>query len=442
MLKEIRSARFAKLPDDWDIASLGECCDIINSSLSYSALSSKKIEQSPGSVKVMGVKVSDMNLPGNAIRFETANLVRYLPLEEAQNRAIPPKAIVFPKRVAAIATNKKRITTTWTVLDPNLIGVFPKDRITSDYLYFWSQTFDLPSITDPGPTPQLNKKDLIPVLIQFPSNFKDQSKITLLLSTVQRAIEQQEQLIALTMELKKALMHKLFTEGTRGEPQKETEIGLVPESWEVTPLGDFAKIGNGSTPKRSNKAYWDGGDIPWLTSGKIHEGIINGADEFVTTDALSECHLPLVKANSVLVAITGQGKTLGNSAVVTFDTCVSQHLAYITINADGIIPRFLLYYLQNNYENLRQLSVGAGSTKRALTCGILKQYLVPLPNVSEQMEILSAFELLDKKIETHKEENRLFQDLFQTLLNQLMTAQIRVNDIDLAELGLETEAQA
>ena len=47
------------------------------------------------------------------------------------------------------------------------------------------------------------------------------------------AIEQQERLIALTIELKKALLHKLFTEGLRGEPQKQTEIGPVPESWQA-----------------------------------------------------------------------------------------------------------------------------------------------------------------------------------------------------------------
>ena len=54
-------------------------------------------------------------------------------------------------------------------------------------------------------------------------------------STVQRAIEAQERIIQTTTELKKALMHKLFTEGLRHEPQKQTEIGPVPESWEVVP---------------------------------------------------------------------------------------------------------------------------------------------------------------------------------------------------------------
>ena len=63
-----------------------------------------------------------------------------------------------------------------------------------------------------------------------------------MLGLVQRAMEQQERLIALTTELKKALLHQLFTQGLRGEPQKQTEIGPVPESWEVVTLQDFAAL--------------------------------------------------------------------------------------------------------------------------------------------------------------------------------------------------------
>ena len=64
----------------------------------------------------------------------------------------------------------------------------------------------------------------------------EQRKIAGVLGVVQRAMEQQERLLALTAELKKALLHKLFTEGLRGEPQKQTEIGPVPESWEEARL--------------------------------------------------------------------------------------------------------------------------------------------------------------------------------------------------------------
>ena len=128
--------------------------------------------------------------------------------------------------------------------------VFSPNRELYDpkFYYFALLALDLPNRGYNRHFKLLKEKELpLPPL-------PEQKKIAHILSTVQRAIEAQERIIATTTELKKALMQKLFTEGLRGEPQKETEIGLVPESWEVVPLGSIAKVGNGSTPKRSNQA--------------------------------------------------------------------------------------------------------------------------------------------------------------------------------------------
>ena len=84
---------------------------------------------------------------------------------------------------------------------------------------------------------RLSKTVLGDRLIPLPS-LPEQKKIAHILSTVQQAIEAQERIIQITTELKKALMHKLFTEGLRNEPQKQTEIGPVPESWEVVIIQD------------------------------------------------------------------------------------------------------------------------------------------------------------------------------------------------------------
>jgi type I restriction enzyme S subunit len=169
----------------------------------------------------------------------------------------------------------------------------PRDgRILSEFINYWLRfSFDLQNLygvagasSTIAHLPEVQLKSLpIPV-----PPVSEQRKIAAVLGLVQRAIEQQERLIALTTELKKALLHKLFTEGLRGEPQKQTEIGPVPKSWEVMRLGSLAKVGNGSTPKRSNADYWRGGTIPWLNSTKIHELFITEANQFVTDLAVKE----------------------------------------------------------------------------------------------------------------------------------------------------------
>ena len=260
----------------------------------------------------------------------------------------------------------------------------------------------------------------------------EQKKIAHILSTVQRAIEAQERIIATTTELKRALMHKLFTEGLRNEPQKQTEIGLVPESWEVVEMGTLAKIGNGSTPKRTNKAYWEGGIIPWLNSTKIHDRFITEADQFVTAQAVKECHLPKVAKNSLLIAITGQGKTLGNSAITRIETCINQHLAYAQFYSTKILPDFVLWFMQTRYEYLRSIAHGGGSTKGALTCGFLKTLQIPIPPADEQREIIAVFQTIEDKQRLADCKKSALQDLFRTLLHELMTAKTRVHELDFA----------
>ena len=280
--------------------------------------------------------------------------------------------------------------------------------------------------------PNLSRSKLAELPMALPP-LPEQKKIAHILSTVQRAIEAQERIIQTTTELKKTLMHKLFTEGTRGEPQKQTEIGLIPESWEVVPLGSIAKIGNGSTPKRSNVGYWEYGNIPWLNSTKIHELFVTEADQFVTPLAIKECHLPRVAPNSLLIAITGQGKTLGNSAIVRFKTCINQHLAYAQFHSEKIMPDFVLWFMQTRYDFLRSIAQAGGSTKGALTCGYLKTHLIPIPEKNEQNEIVNIFGQLENKQKVITRKRAFLQDLFRTLLHNLMTAKIRVHDLNFQE---------
>lgn len=258
---------------------------------------------------------------------------------------------------------------------------------------------------------------------------------------VRCATQTEGTLIAALTELKRVTMESLFTRGTRREPQKETEIGRVPMSWDVVRLGSLGRIGNGSTPKKSVESYWDGGNFPWLTSAKVYDREIVAADRFVTEAALRECHLPQLEPGAVLIAITGQGKTLGHCAVLRTRATISQHLAYLATDQDQADPSFLRGYLETQYDYFRQVGVGGGSTKGALTCAFLRSLPVPLPpTIDEQREIVSILDAIDRKIDLHRRKRTVLDELFKALLHKLMTGEIRVRDLDLSALSETSSA--
>ena len=210
---------------------------------------------------------------------------------------------------------------------------------------------------------------------------------------IRRYVSAKRKLIALLEEEKQAVINRAATRGldpnVRLKPSGVEWLGDVPEHWEALRVGHFSKIGNGSTPSRGNAAYWTGGVHPWLNSSSVNQGAITRADQFVTDLALHECHLPRLRPGSVLVGITGQGKTRGMSAVLSIDATINQHMAFITPNAARVSPHYLHMCLTAAYSELRAISGSSGSTKAALTCEDIKRFMVVLPPRDEQERLLS-----------------------------------------------------
>ena len=211
---------------------------------------------------------------------------------------------------------------------------------------------------------------------------------------IDRFIRAKRKLIALLNEQKQAIIHRAVTRGLHPEvPLKPSGIpwlGDIPVHWDVWRISRFAKVGNGSTPSRSNMGFWTGGNYPWLNSSHVNRGFIDSTDQFVTTSALRQCHLPKVAAGSVLIAITGQGKTCGTSAVLGFEATINQHIAYITPRVPVVTANYLHLSLVAAYSTLRSISDDSGSTKGVLTCEDLKRFKLALPPIDEQGQLVDA----------------------------------------------------
>ena len=253
---------------------------------------------------------------------------------------------------------------------------------------------------------------------------------------IQRYVASKDRLIRLLEEQRHALVHQAVTRGldpnVRLKPSKVEWLGDVPEHWETLRVRHFSKVGNGCTPQRDNAAYWTEGVHPWLNSSSVNQGTITKADQFVTDLALSECHLPRLRPGSVLVGITGQGKTRGMSAVLCMDATINQHMAFITLKTGRVSSHYLHMYLTAAYSELRAISNSSGSTKDALTCEDIKHFMVVLPPRDEQERLLSEVrrELasVDNAVDLARRQIDLMNEYRTRLIADVVTGQLDVRE--------------
>ena len=284
---------------------------------------------------------------------------------------------------------------------------------------------------------KLTKAILTQLAIPLPP-LPEQKKIAHILSTVQRAIEAQERIIQTTSELKKALMHKLFTEGLpsidastgglRHEPQKQTEIGPVPESWEVVRIKATGTVVTGSTPSTKNPDFY-GGDYNLISPADLDNGkYVRSAHKTLTKAGFEECRR--VPRDSVLVGCIGN---VGKLGMVADDCSTTNQQINAIIPNSGFSPHFLYYALQLCRPRLEQAA--SKVTLPILNKSNFESFQIAAPERKEQEAIAGYLGILDQKLENAGQKTAQLQDLFRTLLHELMTAKTRVHELDLPTGG-------
>ena len=276
--------------------------------------------------------------------------------------------------------------------------------------------------------PAVRDSDILNEKIALPP-LAEQRKIAGVLGLVQRAMEQQERLIALTTELKKTLLHQLFTQGLRGEPQKQTEIGPVPESWKVVPLESIAKIERGKfTHRPRNEPRFYGGQTPFVQTGDVSscDGRIREYSQTLNEEGVLISKV--FPAGTILITIAAN---IGFSGILEFDSACPDSLIGLTPN-ERIDVEFLQHYLTTQQPVMDRLA--PRGTQKNINIQFLKPWLVPLPSSDEQSEIREALNAVDSKVRAARRKHAALTALFCTLLHQLMTAQTRVCALDLSKL--------
>lgn len=199
---------------------------------------------------------------------------------------------------------------------------------------------------------------------------------------------------------------------------KKTKLGWIPEDWEVILAGDISSVVTGGTPSKVKPEYWNNGNINWMNSSEVNKKYIYEVENKITKIGLDNSNTKILPINTIMIALNGQGKTRGTVAILKIESCCNQSLAGF-ICKEGTNYQFLFFFLQNMYDDLRNIT-GDGS-RTGLNLNILRKLKIILPPLKEQgkiAEILSAWddgiETLEKLIE-QKEilKNSLAQKCFR-----------------------------
>ena len=260
---------------------------------------------------------------------------------------------------------------------------------------------------------------------QMPAfTFCEQQGIADLLWLVHEAISQSEALVEETQVLKRAAMHTLFTRGLRGEAQKETEIGPVPGSWEVSTLGESARLERGRFMHRPrNEPRFYGGPTPFVQTGDVVKagGRIRDFTQTLNEDGVAISRV--FPAGTILITIAAN---IGFTGILCFDSACPDSLVAITPER-LVTSEFLEHYLHTQQEEMDRLA--PKGTQKNINIQFLRPWPVLVPPDDEQREIVAILDAIDRKIDLHRRKRVVLEELFKALLHKLMTGEIRVREL-------------
>jgi len=207
---------------------------------------------------------------------------------------------------------------------------------------------------------------------------------------------------------------------------KQTEVGVIPEEWEVSPLGALAETSSGTTPARAmHDRYFKNGSIAWVKTMDLTDSELFGTSECVTDLALKETCLRVYPAGTVLVAMYGGFQQIGRTGLLRTPASVNQAITAIQPKAERLVSEYLLGAL--NYRVDYWKSVASSSRKDPnISSQDIRNFPIACPRPPEQRAIATALSDVDALLGGLDRLIAKKRDLKQAAMQQLLTGQIRL----------------
>jgi len=424
-----RMTELGPLPEEWEVVRLGEVAE----KMKAGGTPRRSVKEYWGG-NIPFVLIEDMT-SCNLYLSKTKETITEEGLNSSSAWLVPPNTILLSMyaTIGETAINTIPVTTNQAIL-----AIIPKDNFDTVFGAYILKYNDQRLIMQNIQSTQKNVNKGIVDNFKIPlPPLPEQQKIAAVLSAVQEAKEKTQAVIDATKALKKSMMKHLFTYGpvppeeTENVPLKETEIGKVPEEWEVVKLGEVFEF----SKKPKNLKINDNDLIPFIPMEMISD--TNQSIKYWEEKSYSE--IPsgsFVFKNDIIIAKITPSFENGKQAILDklpldYGYATTEIWALHPKN-ENVITQYLYYYLKVDPIRMNLAGKMEGSTGRQrLPKHVLENLSLPLPPLPVQQKIASILSAVDAKIEAEENKKQALEELFKTLLHNLMTAKIRVNNLEI-----------
>lgn len=416
-----------ELPEDWVVEPFSQ---VASYTTGRTPARANPAYWAKGERQVPWVAISDMEQYGTIV--ETAESVSALAFENVFRERIVPAGTLIMSFKLTIG----RVATLGIPACHNeaIISICPREGVDQRYLGYFLSQVDYTDHQDrqiKGNT--LNQSKIDQIQVALPPS-KEQANIADVLDKCRLGINTELTAEKTAEELKRACMRELFTRGLRGEPQKETEIGPMPESWNPRTILELCEIWSGGTPRKSVPEYWSG-DIPWVSGKDLKRPSLDDAIDHVSAAGV-DAGSRLAPEGAVLLLVRGMGLAKDLPvAVINRPMAFNQDVKAL-VSRGHYSGRFLRSAIYAGKERLLSQIVPSAHGTMTLNLNDVETFKVACPSdPDEAKEIVIILDALDRKIDLHRKKREVLEELFESLLRKLMTGEIAVSDLDLSVLS-------
>ncbi|MFJ3525627.1 restriction endonuclease subunit S [Pseudomonas sp. NPDC090203] len=259
-------------------------------------------------------------------------------------------------------------------------------------------------------------------------DLQEQQKMVVILSAYDNLIENNTRRIEILEEVARRLYEEWFVQfrfpGYEGVGLKESELGLIPEGWDLVPLGDIYRTGSGGTPSRKNPEFY-GSDYRWVKTKELQDCPVFDTEERISEEGLQKSSAKLFPRNTVLIAM--YGATIGRLGVLREESATNQACCAILPNSQGCGWGYAYLSLYSRRQDL--IDLRAGAAQQNINQDVIKKFrlLRASDELHNQFEMaVTPFLTLCFALYRKNANLRAQRDL---LLPKLISGEIDVSDI-------------